>query len=84
MLGQPVTGPSLGTCQAKRPSGLPLLWQVCGDPATAIHRYRCEYGHERAGATCDAHHPEPGVVGCAACWDAGREVPMIVVEATRG
>jgi hypothetical protein len=73
-----VTGP-LGPCQAKQPTVMPRVWVQCGAPGTVQLRYRCAHGHERTGTTCEAHRPGPGQVGCAACWDAGREVQMEVV-----
>lgn len=44
-----------------------LVWQFCGAPAVAVYFYCCERGHERIGATCPDHEPEPGAVGCSQC-----------------
>lgn len=55
-------------------------WPECGKPATAVYRYSCLCGHERQRSTCDEHEPEPGAVGCRACWEAGHECPMQAVK----
>lgn len=53
-------------------------WRViCDQPATAVHRYACEHEHVRERATCDEHAPQPGIVGCRACREAGHECPMV-------
>jgi hypothetical protein len=54
------------------------LWAECGDMAVAVHVYRCVNGHVKRRATCTAHAPEPGRVGCRDCYDEGREVEMTV------
>jgi hypothetical protein len=63
------------SCQAKVPVTRGLLL-LCGEPAEAMHVYRCPCGHQRQGATCPAHQPAPGTVGCAQCLSAGHECPM--------
>lgn len=65
-------------CEAALPvPGLPDSWQqICPNPATRVHRYACAHEHVRVRATCDEHAPQPGVVGCRACWDAGHECEM--------
>jgi len=55
-------------------------WEECGRPATAVYEYACEHGHVRQRPTCDEHAPEPGAVGCRACWDDGHECPMTYRE----
>lgn len=55
-----------------------VVWQLCGAPAIAEHRYRCEHGHERTGATCAEHQPVSGDVGCSQCVDQlGHDCPML-------
>jgi hypothetical protein len=51
-------------------------WAACGQPGTAVWEYACVHEHVRRQPTCDDHAPEPGAVGCKACWDAGHECPM--------
>ena len=51
-------------------------WAECGEPAVAVHVYRCEHAHQKRRATCPAHAPEPGQVGCRECFDQGHECPM--------
>jgi hypothetical protein len=68
--------------------GVPVLesvshepgWQECGQRATAVHDYECTEGHTKRRATCAEHVPEPGAVGCRACWDAGTERPVTFRE----
>lgn len=59
-------------------SGLPTLlgWVLCGAPAIAVHDYGCIHEHVKRRATCAEHAPQPGIVGCVACWDAGHECAM--------
>jgi hypothetical protein len=80
-----VTADGLGACQAAVPVAegedeqvRATVWAECGEPATAVHEYRCEFGHARRGATCAAHSPVTGQVGCRDCYSEGREVPMAV------
>jgi hypothetical protein len=54
------------------------VWAECGEPAVAVHVYRCENGHEKKRPTCTEHAPQPGQVGCRDCYDEGREVEMTV------
>ena len=83
------TGTSVpDTCMAAVPTGRsytarlddifpgPIAWAECGEPAVAVHVYRCGHGHEKRRATCPAHAPEPGQVGCRDCYDAGHECAM--------
>ena len=67
-------------CQARRPlnelGAQPPAWQACGAPVTEVRLYACRHGHVKEGRTCDEHRPEPGEVGCSACWDLGHECPM--------
>jgi hypothetical protein len=52
-------------------------WQECGEPAVAVYDYRCTEGHPvKRRATCAAHEPAEGDVGCRECWDAGTERPL--------
>lgn len=70
-------------CQAKVPLSVPVLgrtWAICYAPPVRADVYRCHHGHERRGVTCAEHAPEPGAVGCAACFDHGHECPMAVVR----
>jgi hypothetical protein len=74
-------------CQAAlplAPAGTVLDWVECGAPAVAVHVYRCPAGHERRRATCAAHAPEPGQVGCRTCLEQGRESPMTAELADAG
>lgn len=75
----------MSACQAK--VSVPFLGRplflLCGEPSTAVYDYWCEFGHERRGmATCDAHRPVEGKVGCSQCWP-GREAPMMFGAAHR-
>jgi hypothetical protein len=65
-------------CEAKEPVALfPRMWRICGAPAVVRARYECACGHAREGATCAAHAPAEGEVGCARCFDTYRhECPM--------
>ena len=51
-------------------------WAECGEPAVAVHAYRCGHGHEKRRPTCPAHAPQPGQVGCRECYDQGHECEM--------
>jgi len=51
-------------------------WVICGKPAIQLHRYGCVHEHVVERWTCREHSPEPDMVGCRACWDAGHECPM--------
>ncbi len=59
-----------------------LEWVECGRPATAVHLYRCEHGHEKTGATCREHAPQPGQVGCRACFGEGHLCDMRIGSVT--
>jgi len=60
-------------------------WSECGEPATAVHVYRCGCcGAEKRRATCAQHAPEPGEVGCRDCYDAGHECGMTVTAEGSG
>ena len=52
------------------------VWAECGEPAAAVHVYRCGHGHEKRRATCAEHAPQPGQVGCRECYDQGHECEM--------
>lgn len=53
-----------------------ITWIECGEPATGVYVYACVHEHVTERATCDAHAPEPGAVGCRRCFEAGHECPM--------
>ncbi len=53
-----------------------LAWAECGQPAAAVHLYRCGCGHEKTAATCGEDAPRPGQVGCRACLDQGHDCEM--------
>lgn len=53
-----------------------VVWQQCDSRATAMHRYACVHEHVRTRVTCDEHAPQPGIVGCRRCFDAGHECEM--------
>ena len=59
-------------------------WRECGAGATAVYEYRCDapVPHVKRRETCPDHEPEPGVVGCRECWDAGTERPMTFTRST--
>lgn len=65
-------------CEAALPYriGPALIWMPCGEPAVAVHEYGCIHEHIARKATCAAHAPEPDIVGCQLCWDAGHECPL--------
>ena len=67
-------------CAAAVPAliaGAGFRWLACGEVATAVYRYACVHEHVVERATCPDHKPEPGAVGCRACFNAGHECPMI-------
>lgn len=67
-----MTAPGTGEAATPAPAG----WDKCGAEAVTVHRYACVHEHVRDRATCGRHQPEPGQVGCQACWDAGHGCPM--------
>jgi len=78
-----VVSPAYPVCQAKQPLAIfPRMWQIRGEPATAVYDYRCACGrHSRRGHTCESHIPADGEVGCSQCWDLGHECAMSVTAA---
>lgn len=65
---------ALGPCRAAIP--LQSGWRECGEDATVEYEYRCVQGHVKRRATCPAHEPVPGDVGCRECFDIGTDRPM--------
>lgn len=68
-------------CEAATPviQGDVAVWLECGEPSTAAFRYACIHEHIRIRATCPAHRPEPGIVGCQACFQLGHDCEMTAV-----
>jgi hypothetical protein len=59
-------------------------WAECGEPAAAVHVYRCGHGHEKRRPTCAEHAPQPGQVGCRDCYDQGHECGMTAERVKEG
>lgn len=69
------------TCAAMNPAA--ERWEVCGAPAVAIFDYGCEHEHVKRRASCAAHEPAAGAVGCRDCWELGHDCPMLAREVAR-
>lgn len=63
-------------CEAALPSCDGTWRSICDSPATQVHRYACVHEHVRERATCDEHAPQPHIVGCRACFEAGHGCEM--------
>ena len=48
----------------------------CGQPANAVRRYACDYGHVKTRATCPAHAWLPESVGCLDCLSENRDCEL--------
>lgn len=68
--------PSAGGFDIGNGDAYGVRWEQCGQPAAAVHRYACVHEHVVEKVTCAGHAPQPGIVGCRQCFDAGHECEL--------